>query len=387
MNILIEGWRRINHSYALVNQWQINELEKTCKIFFKDVPFISKDWNANKNDSGLEDKFKLKIENLKSPSNNQLFDITYRISGPYNFDNDFNSKILFIFATCEFKYLNKGNYINGSPELLGEDKRVFIHTPSNWSKKGFLNAGFKNDQVIVIPHGVDVSNFDIVSDEEKKNTRDRLKINSDDFILTNIGAMTENKGIKLLVSAYGILKKKFKNLKLILKDQSNLYNIKPDYIFNILSKSELNKKHKIINDDMLKDIIIISKNLNLNQIKKIYSITDCYVSPYLAEGFNLTPLEAAACGTRIIVTKGGSTDDYFNECLGFQIESIEKKVNNSFLLEPKLGSLLEILENKIINKKDELKQQRRDYVHNNFSWQKIAKDLKKVFEEKLNKNV
>ena len=176
--------------------------------------------------------------------------------------------------------MNKGNYINGSPELLGEDKRVFIHTPSNWSKKGFLNAGFKNDQVIVIPHGVDVSNFDIVSDEEKKNTRDRLKINSDDFILTNIGAMTQNKGIELLVSAYGILKKKFKNLKLILKDQSNLYNIKPNYIFNILSKSELNKKHKIINDDMLKDIIIISKNLNLNQIK-IYSITDCYVSPYL----------------------------------------------------------------------------------------------------------
>ena len=73
--------------------------------------------------------------------------------------------------------------------------------------------------------------------------------------------------------------------------------------------------------------------------------------------------------------------------MGFQIESIEKKVNNSFLLEPKLGSLLEILENKIINKKDELKQQRRDYVHNNFSWQKIAKDLKKEFEEKLNKNV
>ena len=64
MNILIEGWRGINHSYALVNQWQINELEKTCKIFFKDVPFFSKDWNANKNDSGLVDKIKLKIENL-----------------------------------------------------------------------------------------------------------------------------------------------------------------------------------------------------------------------------------------------------------------------------------------------------------------------------------
>ena len=64
--------------------------------------------------------------------------------------------MLFVFATCELKYLNKENYINGSPELLGEDK-VFIHTPSNWSKKGFLDAGFRDDQVIVIPHGVDIS--------------------------------------------------------------------------------------------------------------------------------------------------------------------------------------------------------------------------------------
>ena len=34
----------------------------------------------------------------------------------------------------------------------------------------------------------------------------------------------------------------------------------------------------------------------------------------MAEGFNMTPLEAAACGTQKVVTNGGSTDDYFNEC-------------------------------------------------------------------------
>ena len=47
-----------------------------------------------------------------------------------------------------------------------------------------------------------------------------------------IGAMTQNKGIEALVAAYGLLKKTKKNLKLILKDQSNLYNIKANYIFN-----------------------------------------------------------------------------------------------------------------------------------------------------------
>ena len=135
---------------------------------------------------------------------------------------------------------------------------------------------------------------------------------------------------------------------------------------------------------MIKDIIVISENLNLEEIKNIYSITDCYVSPYLGEGFNLTPLEAAACGTQIVVTKGGATDDYFDKCLGYQIESTEKKINNSYLLEPKLDSLVHILENKIINKSDNSEIIRSKYVHENFSWSCTAKQLRNEFLKKLN---
>ena len=47
MNILIEGWRGINHSYALVNQWQIKELIKSIN-FFKDMPYLSEKWNLHK---------------------------------------------------------------------------------------------------------------------------------------------------------------------------------------------------------------------------------------------------------------------------------------------------------------------------------------------------
>ena len=169
-----------------------------------------------------------------------------------------------------------------------------------------------------------------------------------------------------------------------MKDQSNLYDIKVNYIFEKLIKLDFNKKYKIINDEMLKDVIIISKNLSLKQLREIYSITNCYVSSYMAEGFNMTPLEAAGCGTQIAVTKGGSTDDYFNECMGYQIESDERKVNNDSLLNPKLDSLIEIL-NKIINKTDESKLIRSKYVHENFSWQNITKKLKKEFEKKLSK--
>ena len=66
MNILIEGWRGINHSYALVNQWQINELVKSSDIFFRDIPFPNKNWNSKKNDSGLKMISQLKYCALSS---------------------------------------------------------------------------------------------------------------------------------------------------------------------------------------------------------------------------------------------------------------------------------------------------------------------------------
>ena len=384
MNILIEGWRNINHSFALVNQWQIMELIKSNDIFFKDVPYISKDWDKNKNSSGLEKNVSEQINNLPLTESNQNYDITYRISFPFNFNKEFNSKILVVFGNCEYKKLKKEKYIHKLTEEIKNNKNFFIHTPSNWSKEGYLKAGFKNNQIIVVPHGVDKNVFYISSSDEKIKIRNKYGIKDDEFVLTNIGAMTENKGVEILIAAYGILKKKFDNLRLILKDQSNLYGIKTNYLFDKIKNSKFNQKHNIINEKMMKDIKIISENLNLNEIRNLYTITDCYVSPYLAEGFNLTPLEAAACGTQIIVTKGGSTDDYFNECLGFQIESKLIKMEGDFhRLEPEIESLINILKEKIINKKDGLEQMRSDFVHKNFSWKSVVKKLTNEFEIKL----
>ena len=384
MNILIEGWRGINHSYALVNQWQINELIKSSNISFKDVPFSNKNWNSEKNDSGLKDEIKNIINQIKPPSKDIAYDITYRISGPFNFDKKFSSKVMFVFATTEYRNLTEEFYINCDPNKLGKEENFFIHTPSNWSKKGFLSAGFRDDQVVVVPHGVDLNTFSLISQEEKKKIRNKYKIKYDDFVLTNISAMTVNKGVEVLIAAYGMLKKKHKNLKLILKDQSNLYEWKVDFPMKKVFDSEFNQKNKIFNDEMYKDIIVISENLDFDQLRDIYSITDCYVSPYKAEGFNLTPLEAAACGTQIVVTDGGSTDDYFDDCMGFKIESKEKNLNNNIFLSPKIDSLIDIL-NSIINKTDDKKEIRSKLVHKNFSWESVVKKLKKEFEKKLSK--
>ena len=105
----------INHSFSLVNHGKILELSKSCEIFFKDVPFVSEKWDTKKNFSGLE-KFSSFINNIPSPHKSQIHDITYRISFPFNFNNEFNSKILVVFGNCEHKVLSKSKYINDIPE-------------------------------------------------------------------------------------------------------------------------------------------------------------------------------------------------------------------------------------------------------------------------------
>ena len=85
-----------------------------------------------------------------------------------------------------------------------------------------------------------------------------------------------------------------------------------------------------------------------------------------------------------MVTDGGPTDDYFNECMGFKIESKEQSLNNNIYLSPKTNSLIEILDT-IVNKVDDKKEIRSKLVRKNFSWENVVKKLKKEFENKLSK--
>jgi glycosyltransferase involved in cell wall biosynthesis len=57
---------------------------------------------------------------------------------------------------------------------------------------------------------------------------------------------------------------------------------------------------------------LISGHLNLAQLNALYNAADAYVTPYRAEGFNLPALEAQSCGTPVVATRGGATDDFLN---------------------------------------------------------------------------
>ena len=375
LKICIEGWRGINHSYSIINQNQLIELSKLpIDLRFRDVSFPDKNWNNNKNADGFSKDDKRIVNQIQKAKTDEIFDVIYRISYPFDLAKT-QSKKHFVQITSERN--TKLNIINGSPSDLSNRQYLKIITPSIWSKNGLIKTGFDENQIIIIPHGVNNKIFKKISENELNNLKLKLNIKKDDFVLTNVSAMTGNKGIHFLITAYAILKQKLKNLKLILKDQSELYNIKAQTYIKIIQDT---KYSKFITDEVLKDIIFISENLDLKTLNQLYNLSNCYVSPYKSEGFNLPPLEAAAAGTPIIVTKGGSTDDYFTSEIGLQVESNLIETEDKRFLEPNLDSLIDCITEVYNNTKNFGQIEGSKMIQNNYSWTKITRKLYEVLK-------
>lgn len=367
--ICVEGWRRINHSYAMVNQWQLLELVKSPNhLRHRDVPYFNPKWNPRASSSGFSRDHDEILAAITGPLMRESFDITYRISYPYNI-GPAESGRLFVFGTAETQLAGRMFANGGLEDAAGNDAVTFI-TPSQWSRAGFLRAGFESDRVLVVSHGVDPGTFCPLHEEGRMQVRSALRLKATDFALLSVGAMTPNKGIDLLIIAYAALKRQYGNLKLLLKDQSNLYGIGARHYVHEIRKTRYGH---LLTDGAIADIAFVSQNLSLAQLRGLYAASDCYVSPYRAEGFNLPPLEAAACGVPIVVTKGGSTDDYFHPVMGSQIDAAPD--DGSRRLDPDLDSLVSrlaaIIEGKVACGGGEASR----HVHEHFSWAVITRRL------------
>jgi glycosyltransferase involved in cell wall biosynthesis len=382
-NLLIEGWRGINHSYSLVNQYQLLELnKKDLSLYHHDVLPYRAEWNSEKNFAGFDQDSVDLISKISDLPQNISPDVTYRISFPYNFTS-IDIGELFVFGTSEHQVIIEDMVYGKNRIVQYKNAPLKVITPSNWSKKGFLNAGLRHEQIEVIPHGVDLSIFRPLDSDLRADYRDMVGANKDNFVILVIGAMTENKGVDILLDAYIQLKLKHPQILLVLKDQSNLYQFTARDLVQLYCRQRGIDLTSSVISQALSDIVLVSENLNFTQLNGLYNAADCYVSPYRAEGFNLPPMEAAAAGTPIIVTKGGSTDDYVDPSFALQIESKKIFKDGKYFLEPNLDSLVEKIESLIFKKNLELNSvNARLFLESNFSWSKVTDKLSNLFFRK-----
>jgi glycosyltransferase involved in cell wall biosynthesis len=330
IRILVEGWINIPHSYAIVNCLQLVQLAKLgeLELYIKEAPYFKESWNQTKK-LMYGSEYNAILTGLKEWKGEEV-DIIYRISYPYNISVESRNDNIptFVFFTSEFATLDVNYFALTAPFYkFIDDNTITSHferyrnlhfiTPSDWSKKGMDKYITDKTRISVIPHGVDTSLFRRNSNK-RNSIRKIYGFEEDDIVLMNIGSMTRNKGIVEILMAMKLLvfDCKLESIKLILKGTQDLYESRKfveTYMTSMIDQKYITKEES--NHILDKHVVFTEKTLSFNVLNDLYNAADAYISPYLAEGFNLTVLEALTVGLPVIVSGKGSTEGYVEDII------------------------------------------------------------------------
>jgi glycosyltransferase involved in cell wall biosynthesis len=420
LKILFSGWT-LQHSYGLVNCFQLIHLYKNygpngvisknkLDIYIEECDYYRPEWN-NKKKLVYTKEYNEIIKNFKI-YNGENVDLIYRITYPYNITvSETNVNIpKCVFYTSEFReFLTKDYFSVAVPpnvplsdnyitNYLNQFNHIYFTSPSDWSSKGLLKYNVPDNRNRVITHGVDTTIF-------KRDYSNRSKIRKTygildtDILLLSMGACTTNKGIMLILQILNILVHQLKrtNYKLLLKGTGDLYQCKEflEQYFDTIINAKAMTQSEI--DNLYENhIIFTDKTLSYSLINDLYNSADLYISPFLAEGFNLVPLENLSAGCDVLLPITGSTKEYAESIFGnggsefihytkSKVITLENGMSqNQIELQDLLNSILsfesKLQERRTNGDKRDLNKMVR-FIEKELSWNKVSELLVNYFED------
>lgn len=422
IRVLFRGWFNIPHSYSMVNCFQIVNLYKRYKdkieFYIEEMPYFRNEWNSAKKLVYSEEDNDI-IRNFKK-WDGQPIDLVYSITYPYDMNMiKINGKTVpkCVFYTSEFAKLDYGYFTcertlktdNEIMEYMKENPKLYMTSPSVWSSLGMKEYLLPDEKNRIITHGVDTDVFKY-DRNNRKSIRKFYKVKDDDILMINIGSMTKNKGMLYILQSLNILVNRLnkKNYKLLLKGTGDLYQSKA---FLEIYFEELQSLKAMTKEEMKylleNNLIFTDKTLSYSKINDLFNAADLYLSPYLAEGFNLTSLEAISSGLPVMISQTGSTKEYMDDIykngggsgeggcgLIMYIESNVIELSNGFkqndinferLLQQLLNNepnILRLQKSRDNSEDDFIKSydKMRAYIKSEYSWNNVAKLLYDYFK-------
>ena len=154
----------------------------------------------------------------------------------------------------------------------------YFLTPSEFVKKSLRFSGVKDEQMLLCPYGVDVSEF--TCKQYDVQTYDKpLR-----FIY--VGGVKELKGISYLLEAFRHIPKQCAQLTIVGNFNPDDYDIQP-----------------------YKNLVNFTGVVMHSEISVLLRNADIFIFPSLGEGLSLATLEAAACGLPLVVSENSGVND------------------------------------------------------------------------------
>jgi glycosyltransferase involved in cell wall biosynthesis len=239
--------------------------------------------------------------------------------------------------------------------LLRDASRVIALTPTEAEQ--YMSMGVPKEKITIIPNGIDLSEYAELP--PKGSFKKKFNIPEDRKLILYLGRIHKTKGIDFLVKAYAHLIKEtnFRDAVLVIAGPDDGY---------------LSEVKSLAHDLGVSNSVLFTGLLSEEDKIKAYVDSDIVVNVEPFNVYGLVPLEAAACSTPVIVSKtNGISEVVSNGKFGFSI-----RYGDVISL---ASTLYRVLSDDKLAKK--LGINGRNYILNNFGWDKIIGKYVQLYEE------
>ena len=340
--IVVSGWFHFSHSITLVNLEQIKCLRNSnIDVYGIERAPLFPNWISTSNNYPIaQDKYYNNIlQDYKPASSSIKYNAAIDIAVPPH-SPPFLADKKCIFMVSETDVLSSTyiRFAGGMDRLLRlQDEVDFIFTPSSWSNCSLVNTGFDPNKILTIPHGVQKLEISLEARKLiRSQIRTQLKISEEKIMILHVGAMTENKGVDILIKSI-VLSQYSNKICLVLKGNDSTFGSK-------------RMVDKIINEFAglgykIPEIKYIGLNMSKNSMTQLYLSCDLYASLFRAEGFNLPVAEAANLNIPILTTKAPPVTEYlYDSKLCFFVDALQvinRSTKRIYQYEPQIESCIE----------------------------------------------
>ena len=219
-------------------------------------------------------------------------------------------------------------------------------TPSQATADILRDANFEN-QISVVPLGVDTERFSVPTTEERAKFKTSLGFKPESFVFGYLGRFGAEKNIPLLFKAFEQLQRPDTGLLVVGGEPATFDTLQTSQEIRIFGSTSVPED--------------------------FYRAMDAFVLPSWSESAPLSILEAMSCGVVPLSTPVGNVPTYLDETLGF-------------LFSPSSVDDLTTKMSRVLSESDHLATRRgrvRTFVEDNFDWNTSAQAIHAIVNDVL----
>jgi L-malate glycosyltransferase len=262
-----------------------------------------------------------------------------KISGAWEFDGG----VLDLSVRSNVLYRAMGYFIR---------RFDYIQAISSYTQRRLEQAGFRPEQILMIPNGVDISHFRIGTRPSNEPAA------SGELRVLFAGRLVRVKGLDVLLKAW-----------------RSVVDACPDKQLSLLFAGQGPLEKELMQQAERLEISDSVKFLGMVQhMPSLLAKGDIYVQPSLQEGLPNSVIEAMACGLPIVATKVSGNEDLVNHN------------SNGLLVEPGNANLLAEALLELINnteKRIQMGKLSRRIIEENYQLPKVIEKLVRVYNHDL----